>query len=236
MRDAGATSATTPPDLRKKPAPPLTPEQRRRRRIRRGWIPSGVFAVLILVVVAITVGLHLQGLGNVSRALPGFSHFTGAGMQNVSNTGVIRLDLRSLPLAAKSIGLPASGTHPIAPVYVSDIDVTLTGGAQSARLTVGSVTVDTGNGVVREIRTSTDAGGDFGALGAALESDAQLGITDDQIANFLSDARGLNRNGASDYSRTVGTGRALGVPSTVSVKCTQASGCTVVTITRLSAR
>jgi hypothetical protein len=194
-----------------------------------------VFAVLILVVVAVTVGLHLQGLGNVSRALPGFSHFSGKGMQNVSNTGVIRLDLRSLPLAAKSIGLPASGTHPIAPVYVSDINVTLTGRAHSARLTVGSVTIGTSGGRVHEIRTTTDAGADFSALGDALGSDAQLGITDDQIANFLSDARGLNRNGASDYSRTVGTGRALGVPSTVSVKCAQASGCTVITITRLPA-
>jgi hypothetical protein len=201
-----------------------------------GWIPSGAFAVLILVVVAVTVGLHLQGLGNVSRALPGFSHFSGKGMQNVSNTGVIRLDLRSLPLAAKSVGLPASGTHPIAPVYVFDIDVTLTGRAHSARLSVGSVTIATSGGRVQEIRTSTDAGGDFGALGDALGSDAQLGITNDQIANFLSDARGLNRNGASGYSRTIGTGHALGAPSTVSVKCTQASGCTVTTITRLPAR
>lgn len=236
MRDAGATSATIPPDLRKKPKPPLTPEQRRRRRLRRGWIPSGVFAVLILVVVAITIGLHLQGLGNISRALPGFSHFSGKGMENVSNTGVVRLDLRSFPLAAKSIGLAASGTHPIAPVYVSDIDLSLTGRSQSARLTVGSITIGTSGGRVHEIRTSTDAGGDFSALSGALGSDAQLGITDDQIANFLSDARGLNRKGASDYSRTVGTGRALGVPSTVSVKCTQASGCTVVTVTRLPAR
>jgi hypothetical protein len=211
-------------DLLTKP----TVEEVRRRRALRSWIPSGIIAVVLLIVIVVAVSLQLQGLGK-PRTLPpavaanGYSKFDDEGLRYISDTQTVWFDLRNKPLLAAPLKLPADGTTTIGSRDLIYNYLGLYGNDTAIKLPIDSLEITTAGGSVTTIDALVVNGG-FNDVRAGLEAAAAYGLdstaTDAFIAQALQDNRAGNR-----YQRTLGPGTALGAPISVSVTCEAANSC-----------
>jgi hypothetical protein len=211
--------------------PELTPAQLARRKQLRGWIPAGIFVVLIAVVAVITIQLTSNGLGKHVAVLPGVSHFTAKGIKNINATHTVRFDLRRLPLSTEAIQLAPDTSKtfgPYDPAY-AELDILTPGGPTS--LFVGSFTVSSRGGVLASITTDSPEP-DFASMHSQLYSEANVGLSKAQLGAFMNAVPAPGKSG-SVFSLTVGTGTALGAPTTVSVVCKGAAGCDIKSVTRV---
>jgi hypothetical protein len=216
------------PDPRSKPT--LTPAERRKRKARRAWIPTVVIGVVILGAIAAAVLSQAAGLGKVISS-SGDSKFNIAGLRVINGAADVQIDVRK-PLSATSVGLPANGSRTFGPYDSIQLEVDLIGPSGEKRIFVGSMTVATHDGLVTSIATdSRDSGYLF--IRTQLASLSDLGLTDQQTADFENRMPNGAGGPTSHFSLPFGTGHALGVPTTVTVSCAGAKGCDVATRTTL---
>lgn len=219
------TPAPTAPEK-----PPLTAAERRRRTERRAWIPTIVIAGVIVVAVVTAVLVQASGIARpvVSE---GDSNFNIAGVRVINGAADVQIDVRK-PLSAKSVGLPANSRRTFGPFDQVQLEVDLVGTTGTKRIFVDSMRVVTKDGYVTTVTTTTH---DFGYLfiRSEISSLAVLGLTTRQAVQF----ENAMPNGAGDdnshFNLPLGTGNALGVPTSVRIGCAGPKGCTVTTLTTL---
>jgi hypothetical protein len=197
----------------------------------RSWIPSFIIVGILLAGASVAVVVQLQGIGH-PRTLPpavgdhGYSKFDDAGMRYISDTRKVWIDLRSLPMSAASLKLPASDTVSIGPREGVDEYFGLYGNGTPVQLPVESIQVVTKSGLLDHVEAIVESHGYFADVREALEGARAYGIDDEQIESFIQTATKLNRAGTA-FSKTVGPGDALGPPITVKIECEVSSDCRV---------
>lgn len=210
---------------------PLTPAERRRRKQRRAWIPTIVIGAVILVAVVTAISLNAAGVFRVTKPVAGDSKFNIAGIKVIDGAADVQIDVRK-PLSTAKVGLPADSKKTFGPFNGVELQVDLVGKTGIQSIFVDSMRVTTGNGFVTSLATTTTGSG-FSFIHNQLESMTGLGLTTAQMARF-EDAMPNGAGGpSSHFSLPFGTGNALGVPTTVDVRCAGANGCTVTTKTTL---
>ena len=139
---------------------------RRTRSELWGWLPAIVLAVLIIGVGTTTAVLLNGGLGApVPRPTEGqvtdlnWSSFTPEGLDYISRSRLVRVDMSTQPVDAAAIGLDPNDTLVLEPIdnvdTVLDYDLIVNGGgagAGGARFTVTQITIVTENGVITSLR------------------------------------------------------------------------------------
>jgi hypothetical protein len=222
------TSAPPPPRAQK---PSLTPAEKRKRKARRAWIPTIVIGVIILVAIGTALGLQAAGVFKVTTPVAGDSKFNIAGLKVINGAADAQIDVRE-PLSAASVGLPANSSKTFGPFNTIQLEVDLVGKHGTASIFVDSMHVITRGGHVISVSTSTTNSG-YLFLHNQLESLSDLGLSQTQMANFENAMPNGAGGPTSHFSLPFGTGTALGVPTTVNVRCDGAKGCTVSTKTTL---
>jgi hypothetical protein len=205
-----------------------TVEEVRRRRAIRSWIPSGIIAVILLVIIVVAISLQLQGLGQ-PRTLPpavaahGYSKFDDEGLRYISDTQTVWFDLRNKPMFAAALKLPADGTTTIGSRELIYNYLGLYGNDTAIKLPIDSLKITTAAGRVKTIDALVVDGG-FNDVRAGLEAAGAYGLDSTATDAFI--AQALQNNRAGDpYQRTLGPGTALGVPISVTVKCATSNSC-----------
>lgn len=219
---------TTEPDPGQKRT--LTPAERRRRKERRAWIPTVVIAGVIIVAVLTAVMLQAAGVFTPVTA-SGDSKFDIAGLRVVNGAADAQIDVRK-PLTAASVGLPANSRRTFGPYNDIALEVDLIGTSGTKKIFVDTMRVVTRSGYVTSISTATSDHG-FLFIRTQLASLGVLGLTSKQLANFENSMPNGAGGDSSYFSLPFGTGRALGVPTSVTVSCAGPKGCTVSTTTTL---
>ena len=187
--------------------------------------------ILLVIVAVVTIQLKSNGLGRHVAVLPGVSHFTVRGIRNINATNTASFDLTHLPLSTQAIELAPDGSRkfgPYDPAY-AELDILTPSGPTA--LFVGSFTVRSRGGVLTSIATDSFEP-DFASMHSQLYSESNVGLTKKQLGAFMT-AIPVPGKAGSVFNLTVGTGTALGAPTTVSVVCRGVKGCNVRTITRL---
>jgi predicted regulator of Ras-like GTPase activity (Roadblock/LC7/MglB family) len=210
---------------------PLTAAERARRRQRRAWIPAIIALVVIVVVGIVAATLVGNGLGRHVAVLPGVSHFTPKGIRNINETNSARFDLRNVPLDTRAIQLAPDGDKKFGPYGDAYAELTFVTKSGPLSLYVGSFHVISAGGMLTEITTDTHEP-DFATMHTDLYQIANVGVTTTQLGAFMKTIPVPGKHG-SVFAIKVGTGTALGVPTTVSAICAGAKGCDVRTVSRL---
>jgi hypothetical protein len=212
----------------------LTPQERARRKKRRAWIPTGIIAGLIVIAIAVAVVIQLSGSAKPVVEKAGDTTFNKAGIVAMQKDADAQIDVRG-PRQASVIDLPANGSTTFGPFsgISTELDLVGTGGIQS--LYVDSFRVTTKDNYLTTISTTTQEFS-FAGIHGQLEAESVVGITPNQMAAFQNAMPVGAGDPTSFFSLSVGTGTALGVPTTVSVKCAGPSGCAVTTVTKLQSK
>ena len=217
--------------MTRKSGQPLTPAERARRRERRKWIPAVIALALIVAVGIVTAVLVRNGLGRHVDVLPGVSHFTQKGIANINETNAARFDLRKVPLDTRAIRLAPDGDRSFGPYTPAYAELTFVTKGGPLTLYVGSFHVISQGGMLTEITTQTHDP-DFASMHTDLYQIAAVGVSKRQLGAFMNAVPVPGKHG-SVFSLKVGSGSALGVPTTVSASCAGAKGCDIRTISRL---
>jgi hypothetical protein len=219
---------TSPDSRNEKPA--LTLEERRRRKARRAWIPTIVIGAIIVVAIVVAVVVQVSGVAKVPT-VAGDSKFNIAGLRVIDGAADVQIDVRK-PLSAASVGLPANSSKTFGPFDTIELEVDLVGTSGVEKIFVDSMHVETRNGQVTSISTSTTDSG-YLFIRTQLSSLNVLGLTAKQMADFENAMPNGAGGPSSHFSLPFGSGNALGVPTAVRVSCAGAKGCTVSTKTTL---
>jgi hypothetical protein len=212
--------------------PKLTPQERARRKKRRAWIPTAIIGGLIVIAVVIALAIQNSGTGKTVVEKPGDTVFSTAGMTAMSKDADAQIEVRG-PRQASAIDLPANCSTKFGPYpgISTELDLVGTGGGIQS-LFVDSFRVTAKNDYLTTISTTTKEFG-FTAIHDQLQAESVVGISAKQFAAFQNAMPAGAGGPDSHFTLAVGTGRALGVPTKVSVSCDGAKGCTVSTVTTL---
>ncbi|HEY4268961.1 MAG TPA: hypothetical protein VGM94_12295 [Galbitalea sp.] len=210
---------------------PMTAAERARRRQRRAWIPAVVALAVIAIVGVVTATLVGNGLGKHVAVIPGVSHFTPKGIRNINETNSAKFDLRAVPLDTRAIQLAPDGDKKFGPYGDAYAELTFVTKSGPLSLYVGSFRVISQGGLLTRITTDTHEP-DFSTMHTDLYQIANVGITKAQFGAFMKAIPVPGKHG-SVFTIRVGSGTALGVPTTVSASCAGAQGCDVRTDSRL---
>ena len=211
----------------------LTPAERRRRKLLLAWIPAGLGAIVIIAAIAYSSTLVSQGVGKPVALNPGFSKFSPAGIKNIDGTAYASFNLSKLPLTAAALHLKANGARTLGPYYGTQMDVRFVHG-ETTELFPDKIRVVTSGGTVTSIGTSIHAS-DFSEMHTAVYGLAIVGIDQKSLAAFFDSLPLPRADTTLVFDKVVGTGNALGVPTTFSVTCAGKKWCTVTSTTRLDA-
>jgi hypothetical protein len=212
----------------------LTPQERERRKKRRAWIPTAVIGGLILIAIVIALAVQDSGSGKTVVLKPGDTTFNRAGIAAMQRDADAQIDVEG-PRRASAIDLPANGSTKFGPFpgISTELDMVGTGGIDS--LYVDSFRVTTKYDYLTTISTTTQEFS-FAEIQDQLEAESVVGITNTQMAAFENAMPVGAGDPTSFFSLLVGTGTELGVPTTVSVKCSGPNGCAVTTVTKLKSK
>ena len=206
--------------------------ERRRRQARRAWIPTGIIGALIVGAIIVAIVLNAGGGAKPVIASRGFTHFDNAGLAAIQRSADAQVDVRGVRTAT-SIGLPRDGSTKLGPFSGVSMELDLVGTHGTRSLYVDSFRVNTAGNTLRTISTSSKEFS-FADIHTELKSDAVVGVSNQQMAAFQDSMPNGAGGPDSFFTLPVGTGRALGVPTAVSVTCAGPKGCTVRTVTTLA--
>jgi hypothetical protein len=139
-----------------------TPQERRarRRRIIR-WIPYGVMAAIIVVVVVLTISFNgswwvqAHPAASAQQQFHGQSVFSQAGVDYSGKRGVVKISLAADRPTASQLGLPSSGSRSIS--YIIPLTIEVTGNGRPIRQTlVDMVQLQTSGGHISAVRFTDD--------------------------------------------------------------------------------
>ena len=213
----------------------LTPQERARRKARRAWIPTAVIGVLIVVAIIVAITVQNSGTGKPVVLEPGDTVFNAAGIAKMQKDADAQIDVRGVR-SASAVHLPANGNSKFGPFPGISAELDLVGVHGTIQsLFVDSFRVITKNDSIAKI-TTTAQEFSFTGIHNQVQEESVVGITPKQVAAF-ENAMPVGAGGpASHFHLKVGTGMALGVPTTVAVACDGPKGCTVTTVTTLQTR
>lgn len=136
-------------------------EHRARRRRVIGWIPYGVMAAIIVVVVVITIAFNgswwvqAHPAASAQQQFHGQSMFTQAGVDYSGKVGVVKISLGADRPTASQLGLPPSGSRSI--TYTVPLTIEVTGNGRPIRQTlVDAVKLQTSGGHISAVRFTDD--------------------------------------------------------------------------------
>lgn len=213
----------------------LTPQERERRKKRRAWIPTGIIGGLIVIAIVVAIAVQNTGSGKPIVLKPGDTIFNKAGVAAMQKDADAQIDVQG-PRRASAIDLPANGSTRFGPFpgISAELDLVGTHGTIQS-LFVDSFRVTTRDDYITTISTTALEFG-FAEIHEQVEEESIVGITTNQMAAF-ENAMPVGAGGPNSFfTLSIGTGTALGVPTTVTVKCSGPKGCAVTTVTRLQTK
>jgi hypothetical protein len=206
-----------------------------------GWIPSVVLAVIVVGVIVTSSVLLGSGLGKPAPSPTvgqvtdlNWSSFSPEGLDYISRTREVRIDLSDAPVDAAPLGLPDDGTVELAPI--DNIDVVLhysliiNGGGEDPggdKFVVSSIAVETAGGMITHVRAPLSDEVNFRQTLDALEAKAELFGWDTSGRQAIFDRVEAATRAGEPYEFGFGPADRMGVPVSATASCDPTGYCVV---------